>query len=121
MARYAGWASGIASFDRDHLFRHGIAPEDVTAETVRCTPLMTLLTETAMLDADLPQIDTEGYDAAILQMIDYSRFRPRLIKYEHKNMRADERAVAVARLQECGHRTVIEGPDTTAWQSRGRS
>lgn len=121
LGRYAGWASGIASFDRDHLFRHGIAPEDVTAETVRCTPLMTLLTETAMLDADLLQIDAEGYDAAILQMIDYSRFRPRLIKYEHKNMRADERAVAVARLQECGHRTVIEGPDTTAWQSRGRS
>lgn len=120
-SRYAGWASGVASFDREHLLRHGIAPEDVTAVSVRCTPLMKLLEETAMLDADLLQIDTEGYDAAILRMIDYSRFRPRLIKYEHKSMRTYDRAEAVARLQKSGYRTVAEGPDTTAWQSRGRS
>jgi len=121
LARYAGWASGIASFDRDHLLRHGIAPEDLTAVSVRCTPLMKLLEETTMLDADLLQIDTEGYDAAILRMIDYSRFRPRLIKYEHKSLSADERAETVVRLQKYGFRTVMEGPDMTAWQAHGRS
>jgi hypothetical protein len=70
-----------------------------------------------MLAADLLQIDTEGYDAAILRMIDPARFRPRLIKYEHKSLSADERAQAVARLKEQGYRTVTEGPDTTAWRS----
>jgi hypothetical protein len=81
-------------------------------------PLMELLTETAMLDADLLQIDTEGYDAAILRMIDPARFRPRLIKYEHKSLSAGEHAQAQARLQELGYRTAVEGPDTTAWLSR---
>lgn len=118
LSNYAGWASGIASFERDHLLQHGIAAQDVDSVNVLCTPLMELLTETSMLDADLLQIDTEGYDAAILRMIDPARFRPRLIKYEHKSLSADERAQALARLAEQGYRTTMEGPDTTAWRSR---
>jgi hypothetical protein len=47
---------------------------------------MQLLLDTATLDADLLQIDAEGYDSAILRMTDFARFRPRLIKYEHKAM-----------------------------------
>jgi FkbM family methyltransferase len=117
LSRYAGWADGIASFDRNHLLEHGIAPEDVSAITVCCVPLMRLLEETGMLDADLLQVDTEGYDAAILRMIDFSRFRPRLIKYEHKNLKAGDRTETVSLLEQQGYRTVTEGADTTAWRS----
>lgn len=117
LSNYAGWASGIASFDRDHLLRLGIAGKDVDSVTVSCTPLMELLVETSMLDADLLQIDTEGYDAAILRMIDPARFRPRLIKYEHKSLSVDERTQAQGRLEKQGYRTMAEGPDTTAWRS----
>ena len=120
LARYAGWASGIASFDRDHLLHHGIAPGDVSAVSVSCTPLMKLLEETSMLDADLLQIDTEGYDAAILRMIDHARFRPLLIKYEHKSLSASERTEAQAGLESRGYRIAREGPDTTAWRARDR-
>jgi FkbM family methyltransferase len=120
LARYSGWAGGIASFDRAHLLRHGIAPEDVIAQPVACMPLMELLQETATLDADLLQIDAEGYDSAILRMIDFARFRPHLIKYEHKAMTAAERAAHVATLVQHGYRCVVEGTDTIAWQvSRG--
>jgi FkbM family methyltransferase len=117
LGRYAGWASGIASFERDHLLALGIAPADVGAVTVQCTPLMQLLEQTSMLDADLLQIDTEGYDAAILRMIDATRFRPRLIKYEHKSLAASELIEAQARLQQQGYRIALEGPDTIAWRS----
>ena len=34
IARYPGWATGIASFDREHLLRHAIAPDDVIAQDV---------------------------------------------------------------------------------------
>ena len=116
LARYPGWASGIASFDRAHLLRHGIAPADIVEQPVACTPLMTLLQETATLDADLLQIDTEGYDSAILRMTDFARFRPHLIKYEHKAMTLAERSEHSARLAQHGYRCVVEGTDTVAWQ-----
>ncbi len=63
-----------------------------------------------MLDADLLQIDTEGYDATILRMIDFSRCRPRLIKFEHKSLSAGERAGCDrSRLRAHGYRIAIEG------------
>ena len=120
LSRYPGWASGIASFDREHLIRHGVSLQDLVAEEVLCTPLMELLEETAMLDADLLQVDTEGYDSAILRMIDFSRFRPRVIKYEQKSMTAAERAAQIDRLAQHGYRCVAEGPDTTCWRPERR-
>jgi FkbM family methyltransferase len=120
LARYSGWAGGIASFDQAHLLRHGIAPADISAQPVACTSLMDLLQETATLDADLLQIDAEGYDSVILRMTDFARFRPHLIKYEHKAMSAAERSAHIARLAQHGYRCAVEGPDTVLWQrSRG--
>jgi hypothetical protein len=46
------------------------------------------------LDADFIQIDTEGFDIPILQMIDFKKFLPQLIKYEHKNASKEARASA---------------------------
>lgn len=115
VGRYAGWASGIASFDRQHLLSHGIAAEDIITEQVECLSLMTLVEQTGMLDADLLQIDTEGYDAAILAMIDFQKFRPRLIKYEHKNMLAAEHAATADNLRKNGYHSALEGTDTIAW------
>lgn len=116
MSRYEGWASGIASFDREHLIRHGVAPQDILAQSVPCVPLMELLEESGMLDADLLQIDTEGYDSAILGMIDLTRFTPALIKYEHKTMSASEREAHVSRLSQAGYSCAPEGTDTIAWR-----
>lgn len=116
VARYEGWATGIASFDREHLLRHGIAPEDVIAQDVPCVPLMTLLARTGMLDANLLQIDTEGYDAEIIKMIDFATFRPRIIKYEHKNMTDIGRVDIAQLLFRQGYRTATEATDTIAWR-----
>ncbi len=99
------------------MLRHSIAPDDILAQPVACTPLMARLQETATLDADLLQIDAEGYDSAILRMTDFASFRPHLIKYEHKAMTAAERAAHIARLAQHGYRCVVEGTDTVLWQS----
>lgn len=115
MSRYPGWASGIASFDREHLINHRIDSADIVEQLVNCVPLMALLEQTGMLDADLLQIDTEGYDSAILEMIDFTRFRPALIKFEHKNMSIAERAAHVTRVKSNGYQCVAEGADTIAW------
>lgn len=115
--RYADWATGSASFDRNHLIRHGIAPEDITAEQVRCVPLMGLLQQTGMMDADLLQIDTEGYDAAVVGMIDFSLFHPQIIKYEHMNMNDSERAAVTELLRKNGYALSADATDTVAWRN----
>jgi FkbM family methyltransferase len=117
VGRYPGWVTGIASFDREHLLRHKIAPDDVIAEEVKCVPMMTLLERTGMLGAHLLQIDTEGYDAAILGMIDFTAFRPTLIKFEHKNMSTAVRESTTRRLRMHGYTCAPEGTDTVAWRT----
>lgn len=118
LPRYAGWAAGIASFDREHLIRHGIDAHDIVAVEVQCEPLMSLLRRTDMLDVDLLQIDTEGYDAAIVGMIDFALSRPQLIKFEHKNVDARTYADTLRRLQTNGYRCSREGSDTVCALSR---
>jgi FkbM family methyltransferase len=109
------WAAGIASFDRGHLTGHGIPVEHIVAEPVACVPLMELLESTRCLDANVLQIDTEGYDAEIIRMIDFARFRPRLIKYEHKNLTSSAAHDAETSLRAAGYRVNKEQQDTIAW------
>jgi hypothetical protein len=119
-APYPGWASGIASFDREHLLRHQIAPDDISVQLVECVTLMELLENHALLDLDLLQIDTEGYDGAIVRMIDFARCGPRVIKFEHKNLSTAERDDLNLRLVHHKYATQREGSDTIAWRRLAR-
>jgi FkbM family methyltransferase len=116
LRRYPAWAAGIASFDREHLRRHDIDANDIKSESVECVPLMALLTQHDLLELDLLQIDTEGYDAEIIRMIDFARCRPRVIKYEHKTLSREGRAELEAMLQRHGYRSAREATDTVAWR-----
>ena len=61
---------------------------------------------------DLLAVDTEGHDAAILAGVDFERFRPRLVLYEHFHLPADERVGTRERLHGDGYETMEEGFDT---------
>ena len=116
MTRYPGWASGLASFDREHLVRHQIEHDDIEAQRVECVHLMELLETHALLDLDLLQVDTEGYDGAIVRMLDLARCRPQLIKFEHKNLEPAELRELQVRLTRNGYTTSTEGTDIVAYQ-----
>lgn len=109
------WASGLASFNREHLLTHGVPEGAISVESVHCASLMEILIEHRCLDANLLQIDTEGYDAEVLRMIDFDRFRPQLIKYEHKNLSLLDRHGMVTLLTQRGYRVKRQGEDTIAW------
>lgn len=108
------WVSGIASFDRDHLVKHSVPDHFIVTERVPCTTLMSLLERHAYLDANILQIDTEGYDGEIIKMIDFQKFKPSLIKYEHKNLSTTEAADVKALLLKNGYRVYKSGSDTVA-------
>lgn len=112
---YPDWATGIASFNREHLLRHDIRSEDIEPLVVLCAPLMELVTARGLLDADVLQIDVEGYDAEIVKMVDFERFRPKLIKFEHKNLSSQDRESTVNLLRSKGYRIESASGDTVAW------
>jgi FkbM family methyltransferase len=74
---------GTASFDREHLRHFNIPDASILPVEVPCITLHQLLDQHAVRHVDLLQIDTEGYDIEIVKMIDFSRVKPSVIRFEH--------------------------------------
>lgn len=113
-AEVPGWASGIASFLPDHHEKLGIPKELMIEEQVPCITLMHLLRSEGLTDLDLLQVDTEGFDAEIVAMIDFDVVRPRIVKYEHVSLSEADRTRTERALTAQGYRLFREGGDTVA-------
>jgi hypothetical protein len=91
------------------------AAEYVLETPVRCEPLMSVLARHRVERIDVFQVDAEGSDYQIIKQIDFARFRPKLILYEHCALSAEDIAGAQALLAANGYRLVGCGPvDTMA-------
>jgi FkbM family methyltransferase len=114
------WADQIGSFSRDHVLRHlklaGADPEGlVSKRMVRCAPLMSVLDRHRVERVDVLHIDAESYDYQVLKQLDFARFRPKLILYEHRHLGAEDRNAATALLAGAGYRLIDCGAfDTMA-------
>lgn len=115
--QYPDWASGIASFNRNHLVKNSIREEDILCIDVPCKPLMAVIEDNDLLDAEVLQVDTEGFDAEVIKMIDFSRFKPLLIKFEWMNLSESQQNFCVDLLAGEGYRVAVDpdGSDCTAW------
>ncbi|MGH8508681.1 MAG: FkbM family methyltransferase [Gammaproteobacteria bacterium] len=94
-AELPAWSKGLASLHLDVIKKHRwVIPdlEDViVAEPVRCLTLESLLRKHQVEKIDLLSIDTEGHDFEVIKQIDFTRFRPRMIVYEHKHLQREVR------------------------------
>jgi len=88
---YLDWAKGIASFSQDHLVKHNIDKKHILIEKVNCISLMKLIEKFKLEDIDYLQIDTEGFDAEVIKMIDFNVVNPKIIKYEIKHLNHKQR------------------------------
>jgi len=79
--------------------------------------LDTLLVRHGVSRIDLLVIDTEGHDSEILRSLDFTRFRPVLLMFEHQHLSADDKTAAYALLETYGYRfqETPEG-DAIAWR-----
>ena len=110
------WTAGIASFIRDHLLKTGVVKNEmIIEEEVACAPLMGVLKNYTMLDADYLQIDTEGFDLEIIKMIDFSKFKPSLIKYENQHLNEQDKKLAMSILSAAGYHLFNEGRDSIGY------
>jgi len=114
------WARGISSFDKDHHKRSGTPSGVMIEETVPCQTLDEVLEEQAVRNVDVLVIDTEGYDAEILHGIDFMRFKPKIIRFEHGLSSAvisrETFSGVVDLLHRNGYELALERFDATAYQ-----
>ncbi len=95
-------ASMAASFDRQHLRKHGIPDRDIVARPVPCHTVESALRVAGLANVDLIQIDAEGYDWPIMRSIDFTRIRPRMIRFEYRHMPDADADACLAHLASQG-------------------
>jgi FkbM family methyltransferase len=116
------WAHGLTSFSRDILMIHRRCHPrfDRLIKEVR-VPSVSL---TGMLEShtvqklDFLSIDTEGYDFEVLKTLDFERFRPMVIQFEHAHLRGEkgrrsEIETCFQWISKFGYRLHTSGVDTT--------
>lgn len=81
------WGKGLGSFSKNHLLKfESIIEDDIEVESVEGKTFCQLCTENLLFNVDYLQIDTEGFDAEIIKMIDFKNFSVKLLKFEWTNL-----------------------------------
>ncbi len=116
------FTKGISSFDPDHHKKSGIDSKYIVEEKVACLSFEKLLGSHQFEEFHFLQIDTEGYDAEIILNIDFQRFRPFIVRFEH-GLQSGTMDVNVfekvrERLHRAGYELTIEHSDAVAIHNR---
>jgi len=109
---YPKWVRGMASFDKTKLvsldfmkFNH------VLEEKVPSQPLMDIIDAAGIDYFDYFQVDTEGYDYEVIDMFNFERYQPKLIKAEFVNLNKKEQSLMIEKLKSNGYYIVYDGLD----------
>ena len=110
------WYDQLGSFNKDHILKHldGILEPYIVSEKINTIPLQDIFDKHKVKKVDLIHIDTEGYDYKVLLTIDFSKYRPRVILYEHKHLSDFERKSSESLLKNNGYICTQYGGDTLA-------
>ncbi len=111
---YPDWTKGIASSNSDHYKKFKISDFDVERVLVKACHFMQLLANYQVDKVDLVQIDTEGFDGEIIKMIDFSKIKPKVIKFEKVNLSEDIIQKTKNILYNNGYMILDEGNDSIA-------
>ena len=96
------WYKQIGSFNKEHLKKHfnfHIEPYIQKIEISGLT-LQQLLDRNEVDKLDFLHIDAEGYDWKILSQLDLDKYKPHLILFEHKHLKASEKEQALIYLKD---------------------
>jgi FkbM family methyltransferase len=112
-----GEPSMAASFNIEHLRKHGISDDDIETLTVPCHTVESALRTAGLTHVDLIQIDAEGYDWPIIRSIDFAKLQPRILRFEYRHMTDREADDCLALLASHGYRFIMEARDIIAHHS----
>lgn len=78
--RNVDWLNVLASFNKKNLLIHGVKKNHITSKKIDCKKISTLIDIYNYQDLDLLIIDTEGYDAVLVDdLLKNTKLRPLLI------------------------------------------
>ena len=110
------WHDQLGSFLRDVVVSHrNIIPdiEDrIVQRDIEAVTFNTLCARNGVDRVDLLHTDTEGFDFHILKTVDFSRFRPRIVIYEHTHLTREDQLSAMAYMEEKGYACARINMDT---------
>jgi FkbM family methyltransferase len=112
-----GEVSMAASFDRNHLRKHGVADDEIDSMPVACHTVESALAAAGLATVDLIQIDAEGYDYPIIRAIDFTRIRPSILRFEYRHMSDQQSDDCLALLAGHGYQFLVEERDIIACRS----
>lgn len=110
------WYDQLGSFDRAHILKHldGQLEPYIVKTELACLPLRVVLERNQVHRVDLLHIDTEGYDYQVLLQVDFARYRPKVVLYEHTHLSSTDQESAHALLVANGYGLRRIGGDTLA-------
>ena len=108
------WSAGIGSLDPNHHKKSGTSSEYMISDKVPCVHLMHLIEKESLTDLDLLQIDVEGFDYEVLKMLDFNSCKPKIVKFEHNNLKKSVRKKAYKLLKDNGYQLHREKGDSIA-------
>jgi FkbM family methyltransferase len=110
------WYDALATFRKDVLLKHDEFIPDIATRIssieVPCLTFETLCARNGVKNVDLVQIDTEGYDAEVIRLIDLERHAPTLIMFEHLHLAPDDWHACLDRLRRHGYQDASDHMDT---------
>lgn len=112
------WYDALGSFRRDVVLTHDEFVDDIADRLVTvdipCVTFETLCARNGLRQVDVVQMDTEGYDRDVLELVDLDRLGVELVLFEHLHLDDDDRAACRRLLETHGFDQVSDGMDTIA-------
>jgi FkbM family methyltransferase len=127
-----GWVTSLSSFSKEQLLKHyhhgwlinrakeaGIElsnnPENlIKVEYVNTITFQELANRYQVEGVNLLVVDTEGYDAKIIQSIDFSKFNITLVIFENRHLSGLEYRNSIKHLKRYGYKLFEDQGDTFA-------
>jgi FkbM family methyltransferase len=115
ICNYPDWVKGIASFQKSHINKFDlIIEDDIVEEIVKADTLENIINEGKITEFDYFQIDTEGYDYKVIEMFDFMKHKPKVIRAEYINLSKQEKSLIYKTLSKKGYHVFLEGMDIVA-------
>jgi FkbM family methyltransferase len=107
------------SFSLDHLRKFAVHVPHfealLTVENVATLTMNQIMEESGFSSIDIIATDVEGFDGKIITSIDFSRFQPKLLLFEHMHIEKAELKAVLQRLEKHGYSSYSVGFDTVCF------
>jgi FkbM family methyltransferase len=114
------WIEQLSSFDKQTILSHSHIVPDLTSYmvdvSVDCLALSTVLSTNGIDCLDVLLVDTEGYDAVIVEHALQLKVQPGIVLFEHTHLNKTEILRVVDLLRVTGYSITDIGQDFLCWK-----